>query len=82
MHVIKSQIQDNKWPVVSLPNGAAGAAKAIKANLAYFNAFEEVILMFDGDEAGEKAAKLALHCSLLVNVSSLPSMVTRTLTKH
>lgn len=50
-----SQIQDNKWPVVSLPNGAAGAAKAIKANLAYFNAFEEVILMFDADEAGEKA---------------------------
>jgi twinkle protein len=50
-----SQIQDNKWPVVSLPNGAAGAAKAIKANLAYFNGFEEVVLMFDCDEAGEKA---------------------------
>ena len=50
-----SQIQDNKWPVISLPNGAGGAAKTIAANLSYFNAFEEVILMFDGDEAGEKA---------------------------
>ena len=50
-----SQIQDNKWAVISLPNGAGGAAKTIAANLSYFNAFEEVILMFDGDEAGEKA---------------------------
>jgi len=50
-----SQIQDNKWPVISLPNGAGGAAKTIAANLSYFNNFEEVILMFDGDEAGEKA---------------------------
>ena len=50
-----SQIQENKWPCISLPNGAAGAAKAIKANLSYFNNFEEVILMFDADEAGEKA---------------------------
>ena len=50
-----SQVQDNKWAVISLPNGAGGAAKTIAANLSYFNAFEEVILMFDGDEAGEKA---------------------------
>ena len=50
-----SQVQDNKWPTISLPNGAAGAAKAIKANMSYFKDFEEVVLMFDGDEAGEKA---------------------------
>ena len=50
-----SQIQENKWPCISLPNGAGGAAKTIAANLSYFNNFEEVILMFDGDEAGEKA---------------------------
>ena len=52
-----SQVQDNKYPVISLPNGAAGASKAIKANLPYFAKFDEVILMFDADEAGEKAAK-------------------------
>ena len=52
-----SQIQDNKWPVVSVPNGAAGAAKSIKQNIQYFNSFESVVLMFDGDEAGEKAVK-------------------------
>ena len=53
-----SQIQDNKWPVISVPNGAAGAAKAIKANMKYFSGnWEEIILMFDGDEAGRDAVK-------------------------
>ena len=52
-----SQVQAGKWPVVSVPNGAQGAAKAIKKNLEYFDAFEEVILMFDSDEPGQKAAQ-------------------------
>lgn len=52
-----SQVQNGKWPVVSVPNGAQGASKAIKKNLEYFEKFEEVILMFDMDEPGEKAAK-------------------------
>jgi twinkle protein len=52
-----SQVQNNKWPVISVPNGAQGAAKAIKAHLSYFDAFEEVILMFDMDEPGQKAAQ-------------------------
>lgn len=50
-----SQVQDNKWPVVSIPTGSDGAYKTIKANLEYFNNFEEVILMFDMDDAGRKA---------------------------
>jgi twinkle protein len=50
-----SQLQDNKWPVISLPNGAGGSAKTIIANLQYFNQFEECILFFDADEAGDKA---------------------------
>ena len=33
------------------------SAKAIKANWDYINGFEEVILMFDMDEAGQKAAQ-------------------------
>lgn len=52
-----SQVQNGKWPVVSVPNGAQGAAKAIKKNLEYFDKFEEVILMFDSDEPGVKAAQ-------------------------
>ena len=52
-----SQVQNNKWPVVSVPNGAQGAKKAIQKNLEYFNSFEEVIFMFDMDEPGQKAAR-------------------------
>lgn len=52
-----SQLQGNKWPVVSIPNGAQAAKKAIGANLEYLNNFEEIILMFDMDEAGRKAVE-------------------------
>ena len=51
-----SQVQDNKWPTISLPNGAGGAAKVIAANMPYFDSFDEIVLMFDNDDAGEKAA--------------------------
>lgn len=57
-----SQVQGNKYPVVSVPTGSKGAKKAIMANLAYLKKFEEVVLMFDMDEAGalatEECAKL------------------------
>lgn len=52
-----SQLQGNKWPVVSIPNGAQGAKKAIEANLEYLENFEEVILMFDMDDPGRKASE-------------------------
>lgn len=52
-----SQVQNNKWATVSVPNGAQGAKKAIMKNLEYFNGFEEVIFMFDMDEPGQKAAR-------------------------
>ena len=51
-----SQIQDNKWPVCSLPNGATSASRSIKNNLEFINSFEQVVLMFDMDEPGQKAA--------------------------
>lgn len=60
-----SQVQGNKWPVVSIPNGAAGAAKAIRRNLEYLNQFDEVIFMFDMDQAGQDAAK---ECAELLGV--------------
>ena len=57
-----SQLQGNKWPVVSVPTGASGAFKAIKAHLNWFDSFEKVILMFDQDEVGQQAA---LKCAEL-----------------
>ncbi len=52
-----SQLQGNKWPVVSIPNGAQAAKKAIEANLEYLDKFDEVILMFDMDDPGRKACE-------------------------
>ncbi|WP_241688201.1 hypothetical protein [Vibrio cholerae] len=39
-----SQVQSNKYPVVSLPNGISSAKKAIMNNLDYLSNFEEIIL--------------------------------------
>lgn len=52
-----SELQRNKWPVVSLLNGASSAKKNILANLDYLKKFEEVVLCFDMDEPGQDAAK-------------------------
>ena len=52
-----SQIQNHKWPTVSLPAGAAGAKRAIKDNWIYLEGFDEIILMFDMDEPGQTAAR-------------------------
>jgi len=52
-----SQVMENKWPVVSVPNGAQGAAGAIKKQLEYVEGFEKVVFMFDMDEPGQKAAR-------------------------
>lgn len=57
-----SQAQENKWPVVSVPNGAQGAKKSLARELEWLEKFEEVVLMFDMDEPGQDAAK---ECSEL-----------------
>ena len=69
-----SQAQGNKWPVVSVPNGAEGAAKALSKHLEWLNTFEQVILMFDMDKAGQAAAA---ECAQLfapgkAKIASLP----------
>ena len=51
-----SQLQGNKWPVVSLPCGAQAAPKAIKDNLEWLLTFEEIVILFDMDEVGRKAS--------------------------
>ena len=45
------------WPVVSVPSGAQSAKKALAAQLNYLLNFEEIILMFDNDDAGISAAE-------------------------
>lgn len=50
-----SQVQGNKWPVVSIPSGSKSAAKSLRANIEWLEKFEEVILMFDMDEPGKEA---------------------------
>lgn len=53
------QVQGGKWPVVSLGSGAQVAKKTLSANYEYLDQFEEIILMFDMDEAGRKAVEEA-----------------------
>ncbi|MFN3914753.1 MAG: toprim domain-containing protein [Aquabacterium sp.] len=50
-----SQMQNNKWPVVSVPTGAKGAKKVLGEALEWLLGFEEIILMFDMDEEGRRA---------------------------
>lgn len=52
-----SQVNDNKWPVVSVPNGAQAAREALAKQIEWLESFEEVILCFDMDEPGKKAAR-------------------------
>lgn len=51
-----AEMYDCKWPVVSLPSGAAGAEKCIRSNLEFLSSYEEVVLCFDNDEAGRTAS--------------------------
>lgn len=49
--------------VVSLPNGSNSVAKCISSNQDFLSLFEEIVLVFDQDEAGRKAVESA--CSIL-----------------
>jgi twinkle protein len=50
------EVEMRKWPVVSVPSGAQGAKKALQKQLDWLEKFENVILMFDMDDPGRKAA--------------------------
>lgn len=45
------------WPVVSLPNGAASARKALEKSVAWLSTYDQVVLCFDQDDAGRRAAE-------------------------
>jgi twinkle protein len=69
-----SQLQGNKWPVVSIPNGAQGAAKDLAKHIEWLEKFESVIFMLDNDQPGRDAA---LACATMLTpgkakIASLP----------
>ncbi|MFZ3194103.1 MAG: toprim domain-containing protein [Moraxellaceae bacterium] len=51
-----AQMYALKRPVVSVPNGAGEAAKAVAANLEWINTFQKVIIVMDMDQPGRDAA--------------------------
>lgn len=51
-----AEATDCRWPVVSVPDGAGDAPRAIARNIEWVSAFEEVIFMFDMDAPGQEAA--------------------------
>ena len=53
------EAQPNYYAVVSVPNGAAAAKKAIKRTTNTSQLYDKVILCMDDDEAGRKAAEEA-----------------------
>lgn len=58
-----SQVQQLKYPVASVPNGAQSAAAAFRANLEWLERFERVVIWFDSDDPGRAAAK---ECAELI----------------
>ena len=45
------------WPHVSIPHGAAGAKKDLQKVLPLLQGYDEIVLFFDGDDAGIQAAQ-------------------------
>ena len=51
------ELLGSKWPVVSVKNGAQGAAKDVQENLEFLESFDYVVISFDNDKAGIEASK-------------------------
>jgi twinkle protein len=50
------ELLGSKWPVVSIRNGAGGAVKDVRASIEFLESFDNIIINFDNDKAGEEAA--------------------------
>jgi twinkle protein len=51
------QMTGSQWPAVSIKNGATAALKDCKAVFEYLDSFQNIVICFDNDEPGKKAAK-------------------------
>ena len=58
-----SQALGNKWPVVSVPNGAGAAKKYVAQSIDWLERFEKVVFCFDMDDVGRKGAS---ECAALL----------------
>ena len=65
----------HKYAVCSVPNGAAGAVRAVKQNFDYITKFDEVVICFDMDEVGQKAAQAVAEALPVgkAKIASLPA---------
>jgi twinkle protein len=52
-----AQIQDGRWPVVSLSAGTGNALKDMRNNYEFIASYDEIVLCFDNDEDGRKTAR-------------------------
>jgi twinkle protein len=59
-----AQTHGGKWATVSISSGAKAAKKDIAAALEWLESFDEVVLCFDMDDAGQSAAQ---ECALLLS---------------
>lgn len=51
------ELLGSKWAVVSIKRGAASAVTDIKESIEYVESFDNIVICFDKDKAGEEAAK-------------------------
>ena len=51
------ELMGSKWASVSIKRGASGAVKDVKESLEFLESFENVVICFDNDKQGIKAAK-------------------------
>ena len=51
------QLTGSQWPSVSIRNGAQAALKDCKSQYEWLNSFDNIVICFDADEPGKKAAK-------------------------
>jgi twinkle protein len=51
------QMTGSQWPVVSIRNGAQAALKDCKAQFEWLDSFDNIVICFDADEPGKKAAQ-------------------------
>ena len=72
--MVVSQNQGNKYPVVSVPNGAGSAVKDIKKQLEWLGKFKEVVLCFDNDIVGQESAEAvaSLFPPKFVRIATIP----------
>ena len=59
-----SQLNECRWPVVSVPDGVQSAKSIFKKNLEWLEKFDQIKICFDQDEVGQKAAE---DCAVLLS---------------